>query len=395
MMPNCHTASFKTTALAFILTALIFLCASSSFSATSYNTMLKMLRLDAAASPQSIHLYQIGQSSTKTHGIWMVRLASSQSQKLISDRPKVLFICRQHGDEPVSTEASLKFIALISSENSKEQQKSLGDCVVYIIPMANPDGAEKLTRLNGVGADLNRDWGKFTQPETRAIYTVTKSIKPLCVVDMHSWTLGDSFESNSVEAPEQSGAIPELAQMAQNLQLKIINNVQKVGGSDVTPFTYNPSGDITLCHRFFASKQHLVSLLVETSIAEQTPSLMIPQITMDMTAFKTVIQSTATDQKRWIKIAKLEKSNQAQESALVTQFGGLTLAQQQYEKMLAKQQRTIRESLAAYVIAILIALCFLGRQIWGSILRLLSRVDVAVIDNSHGYMTHRRYFFSR
>ena len=34
--------------------------------------------------------------------------------------------------------------------------------------MANPDGAAARTRKNGVGADLNRDWGPFQQPETRA-----------------------------------------------------------------------------------------------------------------------------------------------------------------------------------------------------------------------------------
>ena len=45
----------------------------------------------------------------------------------------------------------------------------LSACTLFVIPILNPDGAERYTRINANGVDLNRDWAQFNHPETRAV----------------------------------------------------------------------------------------------------------------------------------------------------------------------------------------------------------------------------------
>ena len=53
--------------------------------------------------------------------------------------------------------------------------------------MMNPDGAEAGTRVNGAGADINRDHITLEQPETRALYQVVRRVRPDLAVDCHEF----------------------------------------------------------------------------------------------------------------------------------------------------------------------------------------------------------------
>jgi hypothetical protein len=68
--------------------------------------------------------------------------------------------------------------------------------------MLNPDGVTRgHWRANRGATDLNRDWGDFTQPETRAVKTwldaLPAAVRPVLMVDFHStgrnlfYVLGD------------------------------------------------------------------------------------------------------------------------------------------------------------------------------------------------------------
>ena len=59
------------------------------------------------------------------------------------------------------------------------------------VPMLNPDGvARGHWRANLGGTDLNRDWGKFAQPETRAVKAwldrQPPTTRPVAMIDFHS-----------------------------------------------------------------------------------------------------------------------------------------------------------------------------------------------------------------
>lgn len=62
---------------------------------------------------------------------------------------------------------------------------------ILAVPLLNPDGiARGHWRANLGGTDLNRDWGTFAQPETRAVAAwldaLPASVRPVAMVDFHS-----------------------------------------------------------------------------------------------------------------------------------------------------------------------------------------------------------------
>jgi predicted deacylase len=80
---------------------------------------------------------------------------------------------------------------------------------VVIVPLVNPDGvAAGYWRHNVSGVDLNRDWGPFTQPETRAVrgellkYRGGANPRMYLLLDFHS-THRDLFYVQTSEQPTQ------------------------------------------------------------------------------------------------------------------------------------------------------------------------------------------------
>lgn len=113
-----------------------------------------------------------------------VRLGNPAAPRLI------VLLGRQHPPEVTGAFAmdpfALTIAKLIRSGaiDSKEFQ-------FLIVPMLNPDGvARGHWRANLGGMDLNRDWGTFTQPETRAVNEwlsrLPAGVKPVLMLDFHS-----------------------------------------------------------------------------------------------------------------------------------------------------------------------------------------------------------------
>ena len=105
-------------------------------------------------------------------------------------KPVVLIIGRQHPPEITGAMALLSFLETVMGDSElavafREQFN------VVMVPLVNPDGvALGHWRHNLDGVDLNRDWGKFTQPETQAVKTFVEnhlSDAPLLLMlDFHS-----------------------------------------------------------------------------------------------------------------------------------------------------------------------------------------------------------------
>ncbi len=83
-------------------------------------------------------------------------------------REAVVLIGRQHPPETTGAVAFFVFAERMLADDplAKRFRKRFG---LLIIPMLNPDGvAHGQWRHNSRGVDINRDWGPFTQVETRA-----------------------------------------------------------------------------------------------------------------------------------------------------------------------------------------------------------------------------------
>jgi predicted deacylase len=136
-----------------------------------------LLDYDQAQGAHRMALTSIGQS-VEGRQICMVTLHGGPK--------KIFFLCRQHGHEPASTEGALAFLdQLLHAAPGSALDGELQQVTVYIVPMANPDGAEAFRRHNAHNVDLNRDWIAQTQPETRAWVRAIKAIHPDLFADQH------------------------------------------------------------------------------------------------------------------------------------------------------------------------------------------------------------------
>jgi len=81
----------------------------------------------------------------------------------------VFIIGRQHPPEVTGSLGLLQFVETLTVD-SRLAMAFRERFRVFIVPMMNPDGVEEgQWRHNFGGVDLNRDWVKFAQPETRAV----------------------------------------------------------------------------------------------------------------------------------------------------------------------------------------------------------------------------------
>ena len=107
------------------------------------------------------------------------------------DAPKLIILLgRQHPPEVTGALAMEAFVDQIALMVGDEAQPFAG-YQFLIVPMLNPDGvARGHWRANLGGKDLNRDWGEFTQPETRVVKgwldALPDGVRPALMLDFHS-----------------------------------------------------------------------------------------------------------------------------------------------------------------------------------------------------------------
>jgi hypothetical protein len=132
-----------------------------------------------------------------------VRLGNADAPRL------VVLLGRQHPPEVTGATAmdafSLTIARLVRSGAIDRKQFQF-----LIVPMLNPDGvARGHWRANLGGADLNRDWGTFKQPETRAVADwlarLPAGVQPVLMLDFHS-TSSNLFYVQGEEASAQGKA---------------------------------------------------------------------------------------------------------------------------------------------------------------------------------------------
>lgn len=118
------------------------------------------------------------------------------------DAPRLIVLLgRQHPPEVTGAIAMEAFVDALAARAGE-----LGDVQVLVVPMLNPDGvARGHWRANRGAVDLNRDWGEFTQPETRSVKkwldALPSGVRPVLMVDFHS-TYRNLFYVQGDEASE-------------------------------------------------------------------------------------------------------------------------------------------------------------------------------------------------
>ena len=153
---------------------------------------------------------------------------------------KILLWSQMHGNESTTTKALFDCFNLFETGNDIPKQ-ILSACTLLVIPILNPDGAERYTRINANGVDLNRDAQDLSQPESRVLRDVYHSIKPDYCFNLHgqrtiygsgssgcSATL--SFLSPSQDkkrsfTPNRKAAMAVISEINELLQTEIPNGI--------------------------------------------------------------------------------------------------------------------------------------------------------------------------
>jgi hypothetical protein len=97
---------------------------------------------------------------------------------------RILMWSQMHGNESTTTKAVLDLVNFLNS-NQAQAQKILGECTLCILPMLNPDGAERYTRQNANLVDLNRDAQTRSQPESKVLRKVYEEFDPHFCFNLH------------------------------------------------------------------------------------------------------------------------------------------------------------------------------------------------------------------
>lgn len=100
---------------------------------------------------------------------------------------KVLAWSQMHGDESTASMALLDLVHwVVSDEPDAVRDRLLASISLTLVPMLNPDGAERFQRRNAQGVDINRDARRLVTPEARILKQLRDEIQPVVGFNLHN-----------------------------------------------------------------------------------------------------------------------------------------------------------------------------------------------------------------
>ncbi|NVK52121.1 MAG: DUF2817 domain-containing protein [Flavobacteriaceae bacterium] len=119
---------------------------------------------------------------------------------------KILIWSQMHGNESTGTKALFDLFNFLTDSNHSTVNNILEQVTILCIPMLNPDGALKYTRVNANGVDLNRDAVDKKAVESQLLRSVLEIFKPQFCFNLH-----DQRTIFGVEGTENPATISFLA----------------------------------------------------------------------------------------------------------------------------------------------------------------------------------------
>lgn len=102
-----------------------------------------------------------------------------------TQRPTVLLMGQQRGDEPASSEALLVLARELAPGGTLEPL--LARINVIVVPRVNPDGAQALQSASANGTDIVHDHLTLNTPEAQALATLVRDYRPVAVIDAQEY----------------------------------------------------------------------------------------------------------------------------------------------------------------------------------------------------------------
>ena len=149
--------------------------------------------LAAALSSERIQVTRLGES-VEGRAINAVTAGSGPTT--------VLLWSQMHGDESAATMSLADIIHwFASAPESDSLRASLAErLTIVMVPMLNPDGAERFIRENAIGVDINRDARRTATPEGRILKSVRDSLQADFGFNLHDQGIHTAGEDGPLVA---------------------------------------------------------------------------------------------------------------------------------------------------------------------------------------------------
>ena len=100
----------------------------------------------------------------------------------------LLLWSQMHGDEPSATPAIFDVLEWMRRERDGDARVRRIEerLTIHVVPMLNPDGAERFVRRNAQGIDVNRDALHLQTPEGRALKALRDRLEPVLGFNLHN-----------------------------------------------------------------------------------------------------------------------------------------------------------------------------------------------------------------
>lgn len=99
---------------------------------------------------------------------------------------QVLLWSQMHGDESTASMSLADIVRFFNDSPDHPLARRIADgAIVHMIPMLNPDGAQRFQRRNAQGIDINRDARLLQTPEGRLLKSVRDKVEPDFGFNLH------------------------------------------------------------------------------------------------------------------------------------------------------------------------------------------------------------------
>ncbi|MGH7505362.1 MAG: M14 family zinc carboxypeptidase, partial [Longimicrobiales bacterium] len=161
----------------------------------------------------------------------------------------VLLWSQMHGDESTATMALADMVHYLAEPDARARLWA-DSLTILMIPMLNPDGAQRFRRHNAYGIDVNRDARRLATPEARTLKAIHDRFQPDFGFNLHDQNPRTRVGANELTAAisllapaaEEPGTDPAVALRAMHLAATLRDAAEPIVGGHVTRYddSYNP-----------------------------------------------------------------------------------------------------------------------------------------------------------
>ncbi len=155
----------------------------------------------------------------------------------------VLLWSQMHGDEATATSALFDLFAYLDRHRDEPVvQRLLSRLTLHVVPMLNPDGAERFQRRNAQSIDVNRDALRLQTPEGRTLKALRDRVNPQIGFNLHNQSWRTSVGEPPLPASISLLSVAYDEARSENAGRRLTKNVCAVIRDALEPFASGQIG---------------------------------------------------------------------------------------------------------------------------------------------------------